>query len=381
MNLFKLLGGIGALIMIFALALTNSIENEQRPYSAKSEESKKVTEKSRRHDSHSMSKKGVLALEKKSTFKTAELDSGILKQNAGPRTQKNDRSEKSYKPSFDVVRVNPRGDAVIAGKAPPNSNVTIKTRENILGTVKADGRGDWVLVPNKPLKAGNRELSLTSRLPSGLKSSSDRNIVLLIPEAGIENVTKSNSKQKRPLALSVSKDLLSPSLIMQKSYTKTAINTQKAPRLKKRVLTIEVIDYDDSGNAIVSGVTIPKSLIHLYIDDKLVGSVISGVNGNWHIKPKDKLAPGIYSLRADSINKNGSVMSRVETTFARIKEASTDSATGVVNVKLGNSLWRIARRAYGRGMRYTVIYEANKEQIRDPDLIYPGQVFFVPKIN
>ena len=381
MNLFKLLGGIGALIMIFALALTNSIENEQRPYSAKSEESKKVTEKSRRHDSHSMSKKGVLALEKKSTFKTAELDSGVLKQNAGPRTLKHFRSEKSYKPSFDVVRVNPRGDAVIAGKAPPNSNVTIKTRENILGTVKADGRGDWVLVPNKPLKAGNRELSLTSRLPSGLKSSSDRNIVLLIPEAGIENVTKSNSKQKRPLALSVSKDLLSPSLIMQKSYTKTAINTQKAPRLKKRVLTIEVIDYDDSGNAIVSGVTIPKSLIHLYIDDKLVGSVISGVNGNWHIKPKDKLAPGIYSLRADSINKNGSVMSRVETTFARIKEASTDIATGVVNVKLGNSLWRIARRAYGRGMRYTVIYEANKEQIRDPDLIYPGQVFFVPKIN
>ena len=379
MNLFKLLGGIGALIMIFALALTNSIENEQRPYSAKSEESKKVTEKSRRHDSHSMSKKGVLALEKKSTFKTAELDSGVLKQNAGPRTLKHFRSEKSYKPSFDVVRVNPRGDAVIAGKAPPNSNVTIKTRENILGTVKADGRGDWVLVPNKPLKAGNRELSLTSRLPSGLKSSSDRNIVLLIPEAGIENVTKSNSKQKRPLALSVSKDLLSPSLIMQKSYTKTAINTQKAPRLKKRVLTIEVIDYDDSGNAIVSGVTIPKSLIHLYIDDKLVGSVISGVNGNWHIKPKDKLAPGIYSLRADSINKNGSVMSRVETTFARIKEASTDIATGVVNVKLGNSLWRIARRAYGRGMRYTVIYEANKEQIRDPDLIYPGQVFFCSK--
>ncbi|MBD21649.1 MAG: peptidoglycan-binding protein [Rhodospirillaceae bacterium] len=381
MNLFKLLGGIGALIMIFALALTNSIENEQRPYSAKIEESKKVTKKSRRHDSHSLSKKGVLALEEKSTFKTAELDSGVLKQNAGPRTLKHDRSEKSYKPSFDVVRVNPRGDAVIAGKAPPNSNVTIKTRENVLGTVKADGRGDWVLVPNKPLKAGNRELSLTSRLPSGLKSSSDRNVVLLIPETGIENLTKSNSRQKGPLALSVSKDLLSPSLILQKSYTKTAINTQKAPRLKKRVLTIEVIDYDDSGNAIVSGVTIPKSLIHLYIDDKLVGSVISGVNGNWHIKPKDKLAPGIYSLRADSINKNGSVMSRVETTFARIKEASTDIATGVVNVKLGNSLWRIARRAYGRGMRYTVIYEANKEQIRDPDLIYPGQVFFVPKIN
>ncbi|MBS40686.1 MAG: peptidoglycan-binding protein [Rhodospirillales bacterium] len=381
MNLFKLLGGVGALIMIFALALTNSIENEQRLYSEKIEESKKVTENPRRPDSHGFSKKNVLALEKKSTFKTAELDSGILKQKTGPRTQKNDRSEKSYKPSFDVVRVNPRGDAVIAGKAAPNSNVTIQTQENVLGTVKADGRGDWVLVPDKPIKVGNRELSLTSRLPSGLISSSDRNVVLVIPEVGIENLERSNSKRKGPLALSVSKDVLSPSLIMQKSYKKTAKNTQTSKGLKKRVLTIEVIDYDDRGNAIVSGVTIPKSLIHLYIDDKIVGSVISDENGNWHIKLRDKLPPGLYSLRADSINKNGSVMSRAETTFARIKKASTDIATGVVNVKLGNSLWRIARRVYGRGIRYTVIYEANKEQISDPDLIYPGQVFFVPNIN
>ena len=47
----------------------------------------------------------------------------------------------------------------------------------------------------------------------------------------------------------------------------------------------------------------------------------------------------------------------------------------------GNSLWRIARRNYGEGIRYTVIYQANREQIRDPDLIYPGQVFEVPEIN
>jgi nucleoid-associated protein YgaU len=47
-------------------------------------------------------------------------------------------------------------------------------------------------------------------------------------------------------------------------------------------------------------------------------------------------------------------------------------------VERGDSLWRISRKVYGRGTRYTQIYEANAVQIRNPDLIYPGQIFVVP---
>jgi nucleoid-associated protein YgaU len=49
-----------------------------------------------------------------------------------------------------------------------------------------------------------------------------------------------------------------------------------------------------------------------------------------------------------------------------------------VIVQPGNSLWRIARRLFGSGTEYVQIYGANKTLIRDPDLIYPGQVFEVP---
>ena len=49
-----------------------------------------------------------------------------------------------------------------------------------------------------------------------------------------------------------------------------------------------------------------------------------------------------------------------------------------VRVERGNSLWRIARRQYGKGVLYSVIFDANRDQIENPDLIYPGQVFFVP---
>jgi len=41
-------------------------------------------------------------------------------------------------------------------------------------------------------------------------------------------------------------------------------------------------------------------------------------------------------------------------------------------------LWRLSRTTYGEGTRYAVIYKANREQIRNPNLIYPGQIFVLP---
>ncbi len=73
---------------------------------------------------------------------------------------------------------------------------------------------------------------------------------------------------------------------------------------------------------------------------------------------------------------------RIETPFQRA-DPQRDLAPGQAQVVVqpGNSLWRMARRVYGEGTRYTVIYDANRDFIRDPDLIYPGQVFTVPKTN
>ena len=48
-------------------------------------------------------------------------------------------------------------------------------------------------------------------------------------------------------------------------------------------------------------------------------------------------------------------------------------------VSRGDSLWRISRVNYGAGMRYAAIYKANRDQIRNPNRIYPGQIFVLPK--
>lgn len=55
--------------------------------------------------------------------------------------------------------------------------------------------------------------------------------------------------------------------------------------------------------------------------------------------------------------------------------------SGKVVIQPGNNLWKLSRVIYGRGINFTVIYDANKEQIRDPDLIYPGQIFAIPNAN
>jgi nucleoid-associated protein YgaU len=52
-----------------------------------------------------------------------------------------------------------------------------------------------------------------------------------------------------------------------------------------------------------------------------------------------------------------------------------------ISVVRGDSLWRIARNAYGQGVHYTVIFEANRSQITDPSLIFPGQVFTIPEFD
>ena len=119
-----------------------------------------------------------------------------------------------------------------------------------------------------------------------------------------------------------------------------------------------------------------------YIDNKIVGESTADKSRAWEVRPPASLPAGNYTLRVDQLDTAGKVASRVELPFTRVsadKVLAASAARYRVVVQPGNSLWRIARRVYGRGMLYTVIYRANDEQIRDPDMIYPGQVFDLPE--
>ena len=87
----------------------------------------------------------------------------------------------------------------------------------------------------------------------------------------------------------------------------------------------------------------------------------------------------------DELNAEGVVTSRVETPFQRedpdVLAAADNAAVPAqrITVQRGNTLWGISRDRYGDGRLYVQVFDANRDNIRDPDLIFPGQVFDLPE--
>ena len=71
------------------------------------------------------------------------------------------------------------------------------------------------------------------------------------------------------------------------------------------------------------------------------------------------------------------VVTRTVTTNNTAAVASKPSGQNYI-VKRGDCLWNIAKRFYGNGSKYTTIYNANRDKIKNPNLIYPNQVLWIP---
>ncbi len=275
-------------------------------------------------------------------------------------------------PSFDVVRVATDGMAVIAGRAEPGATVIVLDGETEIARVVADQRGEWVAIPAKPLAGGNRELSLLVRGPGDAAGRrSDRVVVVVVPERQRQDGAPAAGGA---VALAVPRDPQNqaPSRVLQAP----AAPAGQATALP---LTLETIDYDQAGEVVLSGRAPAGTTLQVYLDGRPIGRATADPEGRWMLRPENPVSPGVYTLRVDQFGADGRVAQRIELPFARAEPQPEPGPTvDRIVVQPGNSLWRIARRVYGAGTRYTVIYEANKGMIRDPDLIYPGQVFSLP---
>ena len=85
-------------------------------------------------------------------------------------------------PSFDLLRVDPRGSIVIAGRAAPESDVEVVTGSRVLAKSKSDGSGDFVVVFDEELKPGDYQIVLRSTTPGGVAAASPETAVVSIPE-------------------------------------------------------------------------------------------------------------------------------------------------------------------------------------------------------
>jgi nucleoid-associated protein YgaU len=98
-----------------------------------------------------------------------------------------------------------------------------------------------------------------------------------------------------------------------------------------------------------------------------------GIFGNLFGNKKDKSRPDFGNVQSGG-SSTGSAASSEEA-------SATPVATGRYVVVSGDSLSKIATREYGDAQKWSMIYEANRSIIKDPDLIYPGQELRIPSAS
>ena len=348
-------------------------------------------------------------------------------------------------PSFDVMRLDPDGAAVVAGQVASGAKVSILVDGAEVATAAADDTGKFVAMFDLPAADAGRLMTMVATLSDGTKVESDASVALAdttAPAAEATAQAETTEAQAGTTAVAVTEE---GAKVLQ---TDTNVAAEVAANV-----TIDTIAYPTPETVQFGGRGTVGNFIRLYLDNAPLGDPATvGADGTWNLT-QTGIAPKIYTLRADEVDGAGTVISRYETPFKRetpeaLAEANgtaaaaaetaapasetaapapaadgtatTDTATAAdtdtastdttaqatteaapaakvatatetasetatpvasvtVTVQPGFTLWGIAKRQLGQGIMYVQVYEANKDKIKDPDLIYPGQVFTLPQ--
>ena len=337
-------------------------------------------------------------------------------KNAPPETPA-DTAPKPAAPTFDVVRSEQNGSTLVAGTAAPSASVDILLDGVALARASADSSGRFVGFLDLPASGTPRILSLASIDPSGQTPSQDQVILAPTPkpETQAEAAEPAIAATQAPATTAETAptpDMTEPEVTpttpaqapidtpTQTVLLSTAegikvlqapVARDTAPQVLSNV-ALDAISYTDDGEVELAGRGLRRGYVRIYLDDAPITTSRIAEDGVWRSDLPD-VDSGIYTLRIDEMDAAGKVISRIETPFKRESDAvlaarPTQPDTGdaapnlrieAVTVQPGSTLWAIARDTYGSGVQYVRVFEANRDRIRNPDLIYPGQVFTLPE--
>lgn len=329
-------------------------------------------------------------------------------------------------PQFDTFRVEGDGLFVIAGKAAAGQTVDVMLAGQQVERVVADANGSFGAVLVLDPSDDARRLGLLAD-PEGDAIASAKTFLVepfsVVPDVEPEpagpivvGAVTANTPvpEAAPLAandIAASTDVQLPNAPVQQSEpVETALVIDEAtvlvadedgvrvvpaandlpPEITANI-ALDTITYDPQGEVEIAGRASGDGFVQVYIDNKAITSSRIAEGGNWRTDLPE-VDTGIYTLRIDEVDDAGEVVSRIETPFKRedtetvaavlaedVAEEGFDVA--VRTVQPGTTLWAIAKEEMGAGIMYVAVYEANRDLIRDPDLIYPGQVFRMPEVT
>lgn len=328
-------------------------------------------------------------------------------------------------PAFDMFRATPDGAVTVAGQAAPGATVEVLLDGQPVASAVAGAGGAFALVFDAPPADAPRAMTLRTTDADGGTVESEQTLVMRptgtagAETAGAESADAAEvaladptlAAQQNPPGAGQAPmpdaqaaalgdapgagGVAAPPPVLLADATGARLLDPGSTASPQDPMRIDTIAYDSGAEVAVSGRGgVPGGAVRAYIDNREVGSAAAGEDGQWRLVLRD-VAPGTYTLRVDALDPGGKVTRRAETPFLRETPqalldaqapAPADAPSGapgaraeILTVQPGNTLWAIARETYGDGLLYVRVFEANRDQIRDPDLIYPGQVFALPE--
>jgi hypothetical protein len=345
-------------------------------------------------------------------------------------------------PTFDVVVIEPNGEGVVAGRAAPGWEVSVQSGGTKVGEAKADLQGEWSVVLDKPLSAGDHALSLKITSPDGTRALSSQESVRVAvgavankagAPAGVEvAATPTMPAPEAPAAAPAEITPVpapqaaapTPALAPAQPAPVVAPPPSESPQVAradqtpppaegpratarseasapapKPTLVFKTVDYVDTGAGTVtlSGFADPGAKVSIFSDNQLLAEVRADRDGIWRIVVQKKLGMGQHSFRAEQGGGAGALAQSAMVTIERVepkpeppKQVATSSgpasaasaekkeSPGTYVIRQGDTLWAIAKRYLGSGLRYTSIFQDNRKVIRNPNLIHPKQELAVP---
>ncbi len=286
---------------------------------------------------------------------------------------------------INLARVHPDGSAVIAGIAPPRSTVNLIENGRVIGVTVASENGEWVIIPDAILSEGTHLFSVEIIAPDGDKTvapmalaievfagEKETPLVALVPYTAAANQTAATILQlpKTLMSSASNEGALPPRLTIRSIQA-----------ISPSIMAISGTAQNDgatiaNGAAIANGATIMFSIngadgaaITASLDDKSNYSVSLPIDENL-----DQ-----FNIKGVLLDGDGNRLATAALRLSRSKFEQGLGGNDLIVIQKGDALWRIAYKTYGQGIRYLDIYRQNKSSINDPDLIYPDQIFVIPK--
>lgn len=292
----------------------------------------------------------------------APARSAVAPGAAAPDAQQGSASPETGQvlPRFDVVRVDAEDNATVAGTAEPGATVTVIVDDEVVATLQADRSGAFAGFVDLPRSQTVRRIELSARRGEGPEQRGDEPVFVGSSSVDAPEPPRPTVAIARPDGVEL---------------------VQEPARGDDGAVTLDLVSVTEAGFIAASGRGNVLRLVRLYANAVFVAETMVREDGTWSVSVAADLPPGRHTLRVDEIGADGRVASRIEQPFERLAVATAALRPGQIVVEPGNTLWRLAEQAYGSGLRFTVIYEANADRIRDPDLIFPGQVITLPALT